>query len=260
MLKKTLITGISTLITLNSYASPSVNPYDEGLPLIWQPIIIFSAGPSWANPGQDQYIYPLTQPPLITRYITTSGYGALATGELFFGLQRLVTPGILGQLGLEYAGSTDAKTSGVTTVDGVPNLYTYSYKINHGRIALKGKLIANALHPIIQPYLSAGLGASFNGSHDYIPITNPLALPAPWFATNSVWGFTYTLGIGLQTMVSPHWQVGAGYEFADWGQSFLGGNGFTGSFSNGTFGPVFKSLALGHVYTNTLLFSVGYVF
>jgi len=43
----------------------------------------------------------------------------------------------------------------------------------------------------------------------------------PNFASNTTTAFTYTLGVGVERHLNQHWQVGMGYEFADWGHSKL---------------------------------------
>ncbi|HHS9463875.1 TPA: outer membrane protein, partial [Legionella anisa] len=76
------------------------------------------------------------------------------------------------------------------------------------------------------------------------------ALPNPDFADHTKTAFTYTLGAGVQKALNDHWQIGAGYEFADWGKSELGR----------AFGQTMNSgLALNHLYTNGVLFNLTYV-
>jgi hypothetical protein len=248
MYKKIGITGLSIFFSMSIYATDSI--YGEDLPLIWSSIITLSGGPAWANPGQNQYLYP-TQPPLLIDYFSyNSQTGILATGEIFFGLQRIIQPGLLGELGIGLAGATDAKTTGVIDVNGTPSVTTYGYKIDHGRAELKGKLISNYFKRV-QPYISGSFGAGFNNSHAYVPITvNQIIFPPSWFASSTNIAFSYTLGAGVQTMLNPNWQVGIGYEFADWGKNYLGADP-----SSLLFGP-----GLTHLYTNELLFSLSYLF
>lgn len=69
------------------------------------------------------------------------------------------------------------------------------------------------------------------------------------FASNTTTAFTYTLGAGVQRHLNPHWQVGIGYEFSDWGSSQL--NRASGQTLN-------SGLLLSHLYTNELLFNLTY--
>jgi opacity protein-like surface antigen len=117
-------------------------------------------------------------------------------------------------------------------------------------VAVKGKLLADMGYMAI-PYVSGSVGVGFNRAHNFnnIPVIFE-ALPNPNFASNTETAFSYTVGAGLQKALTPNWQVGAGYEFADWGKSQLGlAPGQT--LGNG--------LAQDHVYTNALMFNVTYV-
>jgi opacity protein-like surface antigen len=76
------------------------------------------------------------------------------------------------------------------------------------------------------------------------------AIVNPNFSSNTKSSFTYTLGAGVQKMLNNNWQVGVGYEFADWGKSQLG------RAAGQTLG---NGLALSHLYTNGILFNITYL-
>lgn len=242
-----MLAGLGTSLTMSALASGQI--YVEEIPITWSRIVTLSGGPAWASPGQNQYLYP--QPiPHSNYYSFNSKTSMLGSGEIFFGLQRLVQPFILGELGLGVAGASDAKASGVVNVDGIPNLYSFNYKVNHARVELKGKLIANCFQPV-QPYVSGSFGAGFNNSHGFKSTSlYPYLYPSPWFKANTTVAFSYSLGAGVQMLLNPNWQVGVGYEWADLGKSYLGGDGFT----------LGKGPGLTHLYTNELLFSLSYLF
>lgn len=248
MFKKLVLAGLGTSFAMSAFA---IDPfYEEELPILWSSIITLSGGPAWAfSPGTDQYLYP--QPlPQYNYYSYNSETSTLGSGEIFFGLQRMVQPNILGELGLGIAGAGAANLSGVVNVNGIPDLYSFDYTVSHFRIEMKGKLIGVLFQPV-QPYISGSFGAGFNKSNSYSSLSRlPLVFPSPWFAENTTVAFSYTLGAGLQKKITPHWQVGVGYEFADWGKSYLGGDGFT----------VSKGPRIDHLYTNELLFSLSYLF
>ena len=258
MFRKLWVMGFSVLLHMNAHASDMVFGTDE-LPLVWSSIITLSGGPAWASPAQNQYLYPNappvanpTLPPLVIDYFNyNSPTGILATGEIFFGLQHIIPPGFLiGELGIGLAGATDALATGVIDINGVPAANTFSYKVDHGRVELKGKLIG-AWYKQVQPYISGSFGAGFNNSHAYVPTTINMDLfPPAFFASNTNIAFSYTLGAGVQTKLTPHWQVGVGYEFADWGKNFLGADPVT----------LLNGPGLTHLYTNELLFSLSYLF
>jgi hypothetical protein len=253
MLKKLWVTGLGVFLSLDVYATAD-SIYDEEFPLIWAPIITLSGGPAWAKPGQNQYLYS-NPPPQNDYYHYNSKTGILATSEIFFGLQRFVYPCLIGQLGLGVAGASDAKASGEVDVDGIPAVNAYDYKVNHARIELKGKLIAT-YYKLVQPYVSGSFGGGFNNTHAYVPTTiDPVLYPPFWFAAKTTRAFSYTLGAGLQTNLDRHWQVGAGYEFADWGKSYLAPDPLRPLYPIVTNGP-----GLTHLYTHELLFSLSYLF
>lgn len=247
MLKQIIASGLGVLVASIAVASNAIIPDD--FPLEWGSIITVTGGLSWATGGENQYLYPSPLPDY-QYYHSNSGITTAATGELFFGLQRLVAPQVIGQLGLGVAGLTDVNVTGTTDVNGVADAYSYSYKVNSVRVEFKGKLISNYFQ-MLQPYLSASLGLSHNLSHDYIPVlNNPAVTPPLWYASNAVVTFPYSVGVGVQKMINPNWQWAVGYQFADLGRSFLDGD------------DVFldQGLRLTHLYTNELLFSISYLF
>ncbi|KTD34608.1 hypothetical protein Lmor_1141 [Legionella moravica] len=247
MLKRIMIAGLGASFSMSVSAAELV--YQEEIPVLWSSIITLSGGASWASPGQNQYLYP--EPiPHFDYYAYNSKTGVMGNAEIFFGLQRMVRPNILGELGLGVAGASDAKVTGTVNVDGVPDFYSFQYKVNHVRVEMKGRLIGNLVQPV-QPYISGSFGAGFNNSHGFNSLSvNPYLYPSPWFADSTTIAFSYTLGAGVQLMLNPNWQVAVGYEWGDWGKSYLGDDGNT----------ISKGPRLSHLYTNELLFSLSYLF
>lgn len=157
-----------------------------------------------------------------------------------------------GQVGLAFVATGNATLSGNIWDDADPafNNYTYQYKVSHMAVALKGKLLGHWDLPII-PWISASLGVGFNKAYGFSNTpTIYEAVPSPNFTNNTTTAFTYAIGIGVERQLNPHWQIGAGYEFSDWGRSQLGPA--SGASSN-------QGLSLSHLYTNSLLFNLTYV-
>lgn len=248
MSKKIALAGFAAFLSFNVNATDTI--YEEQLPLVWSSIITLSGGPSWGTAGQNQYLYPTPPLPFYNYYTYNSPNSTMANAEIFFGLQRIIQPGITGELGLGVAASSDAKVTGMVDFNGIPDIFSYNYKVNHARVELKGKLIGNTFQPV-QPYISGSFGAGFNNAHNYQAYSvNQFLFPAPWFASNTTIAFSYTVGAGVQTMLGRNWQVGVGYEFADLGKSYLGGDGVY----------LTKGPLLTHFYTNEVLFSLSYLF
>lgn len=239
---------------LAQYTRPTQAAYiDKDAALIertWTPALTVSGGPAWGTAGDTQTLS--LQPNIQNTYAADKISRSLGTGELFLGVQRAIKPSINGQLGLALAGSSNIGLNGDIWEDSNPALNNnlYHYKVDHAGIMAKGKLIGIFNHPM-QPYVSAGLGIGFNRSHDFT--TTPRIVqevPAPHFQSNTTTAFTYTLGLGVQRALTPHWQVGMGYEFADWGQN---------SLARAPGQSIGDGLALNHLYTNELLFSLSYL-
>ena len=148
--------------------------------------------------------------------------------------------------------TSNAKLSGNIwdDADSTFNNYSYSYQIQHTHVAIKGKLLADQGYWVI-PWVSASLGVGFNDAHGFqnTPLISQ-AVTIPNFASNTQTSFTYTLGAGVQKILNRHWQIGAGYEFSDWGQSTL--NRASGQTLN-------SGLNSNHLYTNGLLFNLTYI-
>ena len=128
--------------------------------------------------------------------------------------------------------------------------FSIGIDIQHTHVAVKGKLLADAGFWLI-PWVSGSLGVGFNDAHGFH--SAPLifeALPTPDFSSHTQTTFTYTVGAGVQKALNAHWQVGAGYEFADWGKSSLGRAPEQTQNSG---------LALNHLYTNGVLFNLTYI-
>jgi opacity protein-like surface antigen len=216
----------------------------------WTWVGSVSAGPVWARGGETQTFF--LAPEIEKTYVARKSNNALAAGELFLGIQKSLSPQWLGQLGLAGAITGNAKLQGVIWDDADPQFdnYRYQYKVWNGRVAVKGKLLLDKGYWLM-PWVSASLGVGFNSAHDFT--NTPLifeALPNPNFTNHTKTAFTYTLGAGVQKALNAHWQIGAGYEFADWGKSELGRA--QGQTLN-------TGLALNHLYTNGVLFHLTYV-
>jgi len=216
----------------------------------WAWVGSVSAGPVWARGGETQTFY--LAPEIEKTYTARKSSSALASGELFIGLQKNLFSQWLAQLGLAAATTGNAKLQGIIWDDADPQFanYSYRYKVRHSRLAVKGKLLKDCGYWLM-PWVSASLGGGFNRAHDFT--NTPLifeALPNPNFSNHTKTTFTYTLGAGVQKSISKHWQIGVGYEFADWGKSKL--DRAAGQTMN-------SGLALNHLTTNGVLFNLTYV-
>lgn len=216
----------------------------------WTWVGTLSAGPVWERGGKTQTFY--LAPDIEKTYAANQSTNALFDGEVFVGLQKGLSQTLQGQLGLAVAANSNASLSGMIWDAADPQFanYIYNYTIQHTQIAAKGKLLADADYWLI-PWVSASFGVGFNEAHSFNNAPTIFeALPNPNFASHSETTFTYTLGAGVQKALNAHWQVGVGYEFADWGKSQLG-RAAGQTLNNG--------LTLNHLYTNGVLFNLTYL-
>jgi opacity protein-like surface antigen len=169
------------------------------------------------------------------------------------GLQKNLNPYVTGQFGIAIADANATKLNGDIWEDADPafNNFTYAYKINHVNVAMKGRIISNTSYYGIQPYVSGSIGVGFNRAYDFsITPTISEEIPAPPFSSNTKTALSFTLGAGIQKSLFDNWQVGIGYEFADWGSYSLG---------RAAGQTVNQGLSLNHVYVQQLQFTVIYI-
>lgn len=219
-------------------------------PESWRPVVALSAGPTWAQPGETQTFF--LQPGIEKTYQALGKVSTFVSGEFFLGGQKFFNRNWASQLGIAIAGAGNTQLTGNVWEDADPNFnnFTYSYKINQVRVAVKGRLFG-LMYFGVQPYVSGSVGVGFNRAYDVT--INPkifAEIAPPKFTPNTETSFSYTVGIGLQKTWSENWQLGIGYEFADWGNSHLGRA--SGQTLN-------QGLSLNHLYAHQLQFTVSYV-
>ena len=213
-------------------------------------VATIGGGPGFYHAGKNQII--AVEPDLVKGFMARPKNDALGNLEVFLGKQQGFADGYFGQLGLAAGYAGDANLAGVIYEDANPAFsnYRYNYKINHSYVSVKGKLIKDFGY-VIMPYISGSMGVGFNDSYKFkiTPVIYP-EIPAPPFRSTAETTFTYQLGIGAQIPAGEHWAAGIGYEFADWGKSYLGPA--IGQTTN-------NGLSLRHLYTHQLMFSVSYL-
>jgi opacity protein-like surface antigen len=216
----------------------------------WTWVGTLSAGPVWQNGGTTQTFY--LAPGIEKTYTANKKANAAFDGEVFLGLQKSLNQVLQVQFGLAVVATSNAELFGDIWDDAAPEFsnYTYNYKIQHTHVAAKGKLLADAGFWLI-PWVSGSLGVGFNDAHGFHSTPTIFeALPTPDFTSHTQTALTYTVGAGVQKALNTHWQVGVGYEFADWGKSSLGRT---------TEQTLNSGLGLSHLYTNGVLLNLTYL-
>jgi hypothetical protein len=133
--------AVSVVSSAQSIAGP-MGPIDV-TPKDWRWAGSVSIGPAWEGAGQSQAFY--LAPNIIKTYAAEHGTHALFDGEVFVGIQKELPKALFGQLGLAVVATSNAKLSGNIwdDADSTFNNYSYSYKIQHTHVAVKGKLLAD---------------------------------------------------------------------------------------------------------------------
>lgn len=212
-------------------------------------VFTFSGGPMWTSGGNTQTLDLANE--ITKTYIASHSQNAAANFEFFVGIQETLPKSLLGQLGLVLAKATNPQLSGDIWDDADPefNNYVYHYNVNHFHLALQGKLLANCRWPVA-PWISASAGLGFNRAQNFTNTPKIFeALPNSNFSNSTTISFVYTIGVGIQYRMIQNWQIGVGYEFADWGRSQLGKA--AGQTTN-------NRLTRNHLYTNSLLINLTY--
>lgn len=211
--------------------------------------LTISGGP--LNTSNEKAETIILRPNVSKTYTANTNNSGYATGEIFWGYERIIEEGMFGQFGLAVA-YTNTKVKGDIWEDANPNFndFAYQYNTNRVRIAAKGKLVTNLVYDF-GGYLSGSAGFAVNKANSFSITSRMLAaVPAPAFRSNSEIGFSYTLGLGLEKPFSSSWRGGVGYEFADWGPSSLD-RAPGQSLNNG--------LGMSHLYTHAILFSLTFL-
>ena len=209
----------------------------------------FSIGPTWTSPGSQQTLQ--LSPKIEKTYTAYKPSNTLVDGEIFLGIKKDLPYNLFTHVGIAGALTSQAGLSGEIWDDADPNFnnYVYGYHIQHSHVAIKAKVFKDLSYAVL-PWISGSVGVGFNRANSFHNTpTISEAVMQNNFTSNTQTSFTYTVGAGIQKILNPNWQVGAGYEFADWGRSHLG------AASGQTQGT---GLSLSHLYTNGLMFNITY--
>lgn len=241
--------------SLQSHASQRIETYRSPYPThcvgcqTTALVATLSAGPIWTATHKTQTFF--LQSDIEKTYTATHNTGTNGTAELFLGAQSLLEEGLRGQFGLAI-GVTGTSLKGHIYEDANPIFddFTYAFNTKDIRYAVKAKFLMD-VPCSLQAYLSGSLGVGVNRATNFriYPII-PEAVPAPSFRDNTETNFAYTVGTGIERAIGEHFQVGIGYEFADWGKTILARA--PGQTLN-------DGLGFSHLYTNELLFSITFI-
>ena len=218
-------------VCVTSFAAPVdlLNTYFKS----YRPVVALFGGASWINGLNHAQLLAGTDDEVFT-YRTKEPGSANAYGGGFLGVERALPYHDLSlQIGIEYDGFETTKLNGNSLTgiqDDTSTLYLYHYQIATQQVMGAAKLLGTLELPKIMPnrlhpYFSVALGSAFNKASQFT--TSPAGEACsvnltPIFANASDTQFSYNLGLGIDTDINPHFRLGLGYRYSNFGQISLG--------------------------------------
>lgn len=129
-------------------------------------------------------------------------------------------------LGAQYTYTASAKISGVIDQYSLPEFenYSYSYQFRRGTLLGVGK--ADIVHlGCFLPYITGGIGVSFNKTSNYIeqPLSNVTPRISPGFQSETNTYFSYMVGAGIDYTIYDYLWLSLEYNYGNFGYAKTGG-------------------------------------
>lgn len=202
-----------------------------------------SGGIAWEGAGETQTLEVV--PGLASRYKSNRETRMPGVGEIFVGGQYQSDKDWDAQFGIAYGMVSTTTMEGHIYNGGNDGLY--NYRLQQSRLAAKAKILGD-VGTMLQNWVSFSMGATFYKAYDFD--NTSLTTTMPNFDDNTGTAFSFSAGIGMQYIISPNWQIGLGYEFTDWGTTYLGKA--PGQVTD-------KQLEVDNFYTNGLIITLSFV-
>lgn len=158
------------------------------------------------------------------------------------------------QLGVSFYKPEDISSSGVL-VQGVDpqsaDSFNYSYHLKSSQLLIEGKIL-RVFNKIYWPYLSLGLGATFNKASNYQTNVPPFLTFTPNFADHKVTHFAYSLGTGIDVSIQENIRLGIGYRYVDLNKANLGSGVIDTT-------PIPQTLAQSNIHMHQALIQISYI-
>lgn len=248
-------TAFAYNFTPKSYAGNSDHFSHAVSPRPW--FIGISAGVTWPSLSKGSTTVPNgnpVPPPYNVDLYTVNTPNTAATWSFYVGYRWVRSCEFfpIMSVALRYAHIFNFNISGTIDQYSVPGQINYNYTMNVSpNIAtVFGKFDIYEFHSFA-PYVSLGLGESFNSITNYTEQAMSGTIPrvSPGYGDRMVGDFTYNLGAGLDYFLNPRTTFSLGYEYANLGK-IMSGDGV--STWSGT------ALSFGTLTSNTILLSAFY--
>jgi opacity protein-like surface antigen len=222
------------------------------VPLI-QTILSFAVGPSWVKSGVSQslnlpdgsnsYFYPRHVVQVQTLY------------NLFLGVVYQFLPKWAVQAGISYTQPSTFVLEGIELQNTASRNYDYNYNVTARQLLVEAHLVYD--YNIYHPYVSFGMGPSFNSIYHYESFPPPDAVNAPSFVNDNNLAFSFMTGFGVDVDVMKNVRLGIGYKFSDFGKAYLGqGTQFTGTVNQSY---ISRTIEQNNLYANSVLAQITIV-
>jgi hypothetical protein len=215
----------------------------------WRPFVTLTGGAAFTSDTGSVNNFPATD--TIFTFFNYNPSQSTQTDSIFgalVGAEFIAHPNVLFQAGVGYYQPSSFNVNGIVTqgVD-IPssNQYAYQYSILSHQLLAEGKLLYNN-EQRYHPYISGGLGLSWNESKNYtVTISPPFTTFSNQFANNTTTSFSWSVGTGVDVDLTKKVRLGVGYRFTDFGKAATG---------NGTIDDVLTTYALSqsHLYANII--------
>lgn len=222
----------------------------------WRPVIALGAGVSRTTDLGKSKVFAIQNPDTDELYQYFPSHSSENSRLIiaFLGLETILCPDWLMQLGLEYNQAAKYSAKGVFTQGAdfaSTDTYVYHFDVLSRQLLVDAKFLYtfNQFHP----YLLAGLGLSFNRAHGFSTNVPPFLTFTREYGNNTENTFSYVLGLGVDADMNRNWRFGVGYRFVDLGKVRLGGATIDTTRVRGT-------LSQRNFYANQLLAEITYLF
>lgn len=157
-------------------------------------------------------------------------------------------------IGLGYHRFSTLNVNGTLEQGITPPFYSanYEYSLQLSQLLAEAKF-QHTWRQVFYPYLSAGIGAGFNLATQFNTTVPNYLTVTPAFTNHKNTSLSYSLGLGIDTLVASNVTVGAGYVFSDLGSVGLG----TGTIRSRVLADYLKQ---SHLYMNTFLVQLNWYF
>lgn len=131
------------------------------------------------------------------------------------------------QIGISYYQAAAFNAKGVVTQGVDPatsDAYNYNYSVIARQYLLEAKFLADMTNGF-HPYLTLGVGASFNSVSGYDVTVNspfPFSTFTPQYASDTNISFSYAVGVGVDYDVTKFARLGLGYRYGWFGNANTG--------------------------------------